>query len=130
MKYLITDTALIRLGETACTIQNLSQSEIIEVSDNANFNGYILLFPQTQVHFNGQLYIRSHGELAQPAEISVVTFIVISGGGGSSSTPATDTSTTDTDVDNYLDGIFNGSDDGSNNTDVDNYLDDIFGATG
>ena len=119
MKYLITETGIIRISEVSGVIQNTSQSDSVELSDSENFSSTYILFPLNERFFNKQLYIRSHGKAEQPIEINVVDFIAGGGSGGSSTTPTTDDS-----VENYLDDVLNGADTGYSNADTNNYLDD------
>ena len=122
MRYFITDTSVIKISETYGTIQNISRNKV-EISNSADFKNVYLLYPQTEVTFNEQLYIRvfGNGEKNFYVLVNVVQFI---NNGKSNSSTGTDN--TDSDVNNYIDNVFNGGDDNSNDTDFGNYIDDIF----
>ena len=120
MKYLITDTGIIRISEVSGVIQNTSQSDSVELSDSENFTNVFILYPLNIIKFTKQLYIRGYGKIEQPIELNVADFVDSASGG------STDTgTTTDDDVENYLDDVLNGADTGYNNTDTNNYLDDL-----
>ena len=124
MKYLITDTGIIRISERAGVIQNTSSCDPVEISDSQSFTDSYILYSLNERSFNKQLYLRAYGKLSQPLLINVVTFIN-SGGSGSVSSTTTDTATIDT-VDDYIDNIFSGGDDNYNDPDTSNYIDNIF----
>ena len=120
MKYLITDTGIIRISEVSGVIQNTSQSDSVELSDSENFTNVFILYPLNIIKFTKQLYIRGYGKIEQPIELNVADFVDSASGGN------TDTeTTTDDSVENYLDDVLNGADTGYNNTDTDNYLNDV-----
>lgn len=113
MKYIITDTAVIRLSERAGTIQNVSGVNSVELSDSADFTNCVVLFPLNRLSFNTPLYVRAYGKLEQAIEINVVPFALDGGTGGSSSSPQTvDDSfvATDDEAADYFDSIFGGND--------------------
>ena len=120
MKYLITDTGIIRISEVSGVIQNTSQSDSVELSDSENFTNVFILYPLNIIKFTKQLYIRGYGKIEQPIELNVADFVDSASGGSTGSE-----TTTDDDVENYLDDVLNGADTGYNNTDTDNYLDDV-----
>ena len=125
MKYIITDTSIIRINETFGTIQNRCNSKI-ELSDNDDFDEVYLLQPMNTVSFKGNLYARAHVKKGINIKFYVVPFI---SEGTASSTPAsggnTDTEHTAAETDDYLNNLLNGGDDGYNNDDVDNYLNNL-----
>lgn len=121
MKYLMTDTGIIRISERAGVIQNVSGSDFVEISDSQSFTDSYILFPHNERGFNKQLYLRAYGAISQPLEINIVTFIT---SGGSASNTTTDTATIDT-VDDYIDNVFSGGDDNYNDPDTSSYIDDV-----
>ena len=140
MKYLITDTSIIRLSESAGVIQNLGNDKI-ELSDSQNFTDSIVLPMLNKFSFDRQLYIRAAtSKVDNFIEVNVVPFAIDGGSGGSSSSSEPQTVdegdvATDDDADNLLDDIFGDSselDDNSTLTadNVDDYFDSIFGSSG
>ena len=110
MKYLITDTAIIRLSETGGVIQDLSGSDCVELSDSNSFADSILLFPLNKFSFDRRLYIRAHGKISQPIEVNVVPFAVDGGTGSSSGTFVDDEDVaSDDDANDFFDSIFGGA---------------------
>ena len=109
MKYLITDTTIIRLSESGGVIQNLSGADCIELSDTNSFANSILLFPLNKFSFDRRLFVRAYGNFCQPIEVNVVPF-AIDGGTGSSSSQTVDDGdvATDDETDEYFDSIFGG----------------------
>ena len=116
MKYIITDTSIIRVSENFGTIQNCGTDKI-EISNSADFKDVFLLRSLNHVSFNQPIFIRAYNNGAKSFNIpiNVVQFI----------SSDSDTETTTDDVENYLDDVLNGADTGYNNTDTDNYLDDV-----
>ncbi len=74
MKYLITDTGIIRISEASGVIQNTSQIDSIELSDSENFTDGFILYPLDIIKFTKQLYIRGYGKIEQPIELNVADF--------------------------------------------------------
>lgn len=114
MKYLITDTSIIRLSEMAGVIQNLSSGDKIEISNSRAFTDSIVIFPLNKCSFDTQLFIRALSAPSQVIEVNVVPF-ALDGGTGSSSGDSGGTQTVsdedvadDEDVEGYLDDIFSG----------------------
>lgn len=111
MKYLITDTSIIRLSERAGVIQNLGNDKI-ELSDNENFSDSIVLPMLNKISFDRQLYIRAYGgRVDNVITVNVVPFALDGGTSSGSSGGATvDDSdvTTDSEADEYFDNIFGG----------------------
>ena len=121
MQYVLTDTSVVRISESSGVIQNVGNYDI-ELSIDQNFNEVFVLRGGNEVAFKKRLYIRARDKPAYSIKVNVVTFIAL--GGGSAESSGTET-TTDDDVENYLDDVLNGADTGYNNTDTDNYLDDV-----
>lgn len=139
MKYIITDTSVIRLSERAGTIQNLGGDKV-ELSDSADFASSFVLPALNTISFSKQLYARIYGVASQPVELNVVTFAADSGGNsGSSSSATVDDSdvTTDDEANEYFDSIFGGDnsqtvddEDVASDDEADEYFDSIFGGLG
>lgn len=83
MKYVISDTSVIRINETEGTIQIATEGAKIEISDSADFTDVFILSSLTPKNFSKQLYLRGYGEVTNPVEVNVVNFNVSEGGGGS-----------------------------------------------
>lgn len=79
MKYVITDTSVVKLNETAGTIQNCGNSAI-RISNSADFTNSLLLYPQNKSTFNEEMYITAYDEDIQPIEVNVVPFFFVSSG--------------------------------------------------
>ena len=111
MKYLITDTSVIRLSERAGVIQNLGNDKI-ELSNNENFTDSIILPMLNKFSFSDQLYIRAYGgKVDNVITVNVVPFALDGGTGSGSSSGATvddEDVTTDDEADEYFDSIFGG----------------------
>lgn len=128
MIYNVTNN-FIAINETAGTIQNSSYIYPVEISDKAEADSGILLFPLNKFTFSGtKLYMRcvDGGAFAQ---CRVVPFTLDFG--GSTSTPATADDTqlaTDTDADNVIDDSWDG--DYTPNPDVDPVIDDMWNSDG
>ena len=58
MIYTILPNTTTKLNETSGTIQNISQSNKIEISNSADFSHNIILYPYETRAFNIQLYAR------------------------------------------------------------------------
>ena len=106
MRYVVTDQ-FTKLSETAGTIQNVGNVYPVEVSDKAEPDSGILLYPLNKISFSDKtLYIRCT-EAGGQAEIHVVPFTVDSGGGTSSGgTSAPTNIATDEQIDDLLDDLF------------------------
>ena len=104
MNYIITPNTTTKLNETSGTIQNISQSNKIEISNSADFTHNIILYPYETRAFNIQLYARLFDNNDLPVEIRVVPFTV---GGGVTSGSSTETKVaTDDEFNELLDEIF------------------------
>ena len=119
MEYVLTDTSAVRISESSGVIQNVGNYDV-ELS--IDLNEVFVLRGGNEVAFKKRLYIRARDKPAYSIKVNVVTFIAL--GGGSAESSDTET-TTDDDVENYLDDVLNGADTGYNNTDTNNYLDDL-----
>ena len=111
MKYIITDTAVIRLSERAGTLQNISGVNSVEISDRADFINCFVLYPLNKLTFDTPLYVRAYGKLEHAVELNVVPFALDGGTGSGSSSGATvddEDVTTDDEADEYFDSIFGG----------------------
>lgn len=137
MKYIITDTTVIRLSERAGTLQNISGVNSVEISESGDFTNSIVLFSLNKITFNTPLYVRAYGKLEHAVELNVVPFALDnSGGSGSSSgTVADEDVTTDDEANEYFDSIFGGNggtatvpdEDVASDNEADEYFDSIFG---
>lgn len=116
MKYIITDTSIIRVGENFGTIQNCGTDKI-EISNSSDFKDVFLLRPLNHVSFNQPIFIRAfyNGAKFFNIPVNVVQFI---------SNSDTEISNEDN-VENYLNNLLNGGEDNYNNSDVNDYLDDL-----
>lgn len=138
MKYIITDTAVIRLSERAGTIQNVSGVNSVELSDSADFTNCVVLYPLNKLTFNTPLYVRAYGSAEQAIEINVVPFALDGGSSGGAQTVDDGDVTTDNEANEYFDSIFGGN--GGTQTvpdevvttddEADEYFDSIFGGLG
>lgn len=72
MKYVITDTAIIQLSETAGTLQNVSGVNSVEISDSADFVNCLVVYPLDKITFDKALYVRAYGKLEYAAELNVM----------------------------------------------------------
>ena len=139
MKYLITDTSVIRLSERAGVIQNLGNDKI-ELSNSENFTDSIVLPMLNKFSFSDQLYIRAYGsKVDNVITINVVPFALDGGtGSGNSGTVADEDVTTDDEANEYFDSIFGGNggiqtvddEDVASDDEADEYFDSIFGGLG
>ena len=96
-----------KISETSGTIQNVGYVYPVEISDKAEADSGILLYPLNKISFADKtLYMRCAEPNGQ-AEIHVVPFVVDSDGNtssGGSSTPAN--VATDEQIDDILDDLF------------------------
>lgn len=110
MKYVITDTAVIRLGERAGTLQNISGVNSVEISDSADFSNCAVLYPLNRISFDTPLYVRAYGKLEYAVELNVVPFALdggtSSGSSGGGATVDDSDVTTDDEANEYFDSIF------------------------
>lgn len=106
MRYVVSND-FTKISETAGTIQNVGNVYSVEVSDKAEPDSGILLYPLNKISFSDKtLYIRCT-EADGQAEIHVVPFTVDSGGGTSSGGISTAGNVaTDEQIDNLLDDLF------------------------
>ena len=82
MRYNVTDS-FTKIAETTGTIQNISCTNAVEVSDHNQIDTGILLEPLQKISFTGQeLYVRCAARGG--AVVSVVPFEVDKKGGGAS----------------------------------------------
>lgn len=136
MKYLITDTSVIRLSERAGVIQNLGNDKI-ELSDSENFTDSIVLPVLNKFSFDRQLYIRAAASKVDNfIEVNVVPFALDGGTGyGGSQTVDDGDVTTDDEANEYFDSIFGGNggtqtvpdENVASDDEADEYFDSIFG---
>ena len=92
MRYSVTKD-FIKLNETKGTIQNLSNINSVEVSNEAETDSGIFLLPLNKFSFNGTaLFVRCAGEGG--AIISVAPFMINCGAGGSSAVISDDVTET------------------------------------
>ena len=99
MRYTVTND-FIKINETKGTVQNLSQVNAVEVSDKAELNSGILLYPLNKFTFCDEtIYLRCTGEIA---EVSVVPFIVDAFAGISGTSSISSDSFNQTDVDDIF----------------------------
>ena len=75
MTYFITNTNVVKINETSGVIQNFSNSKI-DVSNNENFNDWLILAPLNKFSFNTQIYIRAHDKITQLIDVNVVPFVI------------------------------------------------------
>ena len=124
-----------KINVTSGTIQNVDPAYTVELSDSADSDSGIFLFPHNKYSFSGTtLYARCF-EQGRRAEVRVVPFAVDLGSGGSSGATVDDSLVaSDDEIDNLLEDVF-GSDTGSSVDDsqiasddeINDLLDDIFG---
>ncbi|MBR0062215.1 MAG: hypothetical protein IJP68_12140 [Selenomonadaceae bacterium] len=104
MRYNITGD-FTKITETAGTIQNVSNVYTVEVSDKAEADSGIFLYPLNKFSFTDKTLFVRCVDINGHAEIRVTDFPVDSGGivsGGSSSANVA----TDEQIDNLLDDLF------------------------
>ena len=106
MRYVVSND-FTKISETAGTIQNVGNVYPVEVSDKAEPDSGILLYPLNKISFSDKtLYIRCT-EADGQAEIHVVPFTVDSGGSMSSGGfSAAGDIATDEQIDDLLDDLF------------------------
>lgn len=107
MRYVLTDTSIVRLNESAGLVQNTCATESVEVSNSADFTDSVILYPLNQLQFSAPLYVRGVGSVNQPIVILVAPFVQSSGGGGTQSVDEGDVAT-DSEANDYFDSIFGG----------------------
>ena len=105
MRYVVSNE-FIKINETAGTIQNVGNIYSVEVSDKAEPDSGILLYPLNKISFTDKtLYIRCV-ETNGHAEIHVVPFTVDSGGTSTGGISAPANIATDEQINDLLDDIF------------------------
>ena len=106
MRYVVSGD-FTKISETAGTIQNVGNVYPVEVSDKAEPDSGILLYPLNKISFSDKtLYMRCT-EVGGQAEIHVVPFTVDSVGGTSSGGISTvGNVATDEQIDDLLDDLF------------------------
>ena len=123
MRYVVTDQ-FTKLSETAGTIQNVGNIYSVEVSDKAEADSGILLYPLNQISFKSPIVYVRCTDSGGWAEIRVVSFV-----GGT--IPVADTSSTvdkteDELVDDMLDDVLNASSNYTPDPDVDPTIDEMW----
>lgn len=123
MRYVVTDQ-FTKLSETAGTIQNVGNIYSVEVSDKAEADSGILLYPLNQISFKSPIVFVRCTDSGGCAEIRVVSFV-----GGT--IPVADTSTTvekteDELVDEMLDDVLNASSNYTPDLEVDPAIDEMW----
>lgn len=88
MKYLVSKKNFTRINETSGTIQNASQINTVEISDRAELNSGVLLYPLNRCSFSDVTLYARCVDGGGWAEIRVVPFTLNLGvaSGGTSST--------------------------------------------
>ena len=95
-----------KISETSGTIQNVGYVYPVEISDKAEADSGILLYPLNKISFADKtLYIRCV-ETTGHAEIHVVPFTVDSGGTSTGGISAPANIATDEQINDLLDDIF------------------------
>lgn len=106
MRYLVTNQ-FTQITETSGTIQNVGNVYPVEISDKAEPDSGILLYPLNKISFTDKTLFMRCTEANGQAEIHVVPFTVDSGGGTSSGgTSAPTNVATDEQIDDLLDDLF------------------------
>ena len=123
MRYVVYND-FIKLSETAGTIQNVGNVYPVEVSDKAEPDSGILLYPLNKISFSSPtLYMRCTDKGGW-AECRVVSFV-----GGTipvADNPSTVEKTEDELVDEMLDDILNAASNYSSDPDVDPTIDEMW----
>ena len=125
MRYNVTGE-FVKISETTGTIQNMSNVYAVEVSNKAEADSGILLYPLNKLSFNAPtLYMRCT-DAGGWAECRVVTFIASA---ATSSSSVTDDFANDDDVEKMLnDIIFSGSTNYPGGDEADGITDEMWGS--
>ena len=97
----------VKITETSGTIQNTSNIYTVEISDKAEVNSGIFLYPLNKFSFADKTFFARCIDANAQAEIRVSPFTVDMGGSGSSGGTSTPVNiATDEQVNDILDDIF------------------------
>lgn len=107
MIYKVTAETFTKINERTGTLQNTHQAYSVEMSNNANFDNSIIVYPLHKHTFsNTAIYLRCINA-GEEVEVRVIPFEIDVGSGGGSSTTVISggDSATDEEVDAMLDDI-------------------------